>query len=116
MQLVYPEEALQRVPKELLSHANMTTYSYQVPQSELELREAIRDPKRKTGMKTKAQEEQFGLPQHTQAMLTDTHLHKILQVCCPVHLCHAVSPHVVSQLRCMLAAACACISEDTHYI
>ena len=81
---VYPEEALQRVPKELLSHAKMTTYSYQVPQSELELRQAIRDPKRNTGMKTKAQEEQFGLPLHTQTMLTDTHLHTTLQVCCPI--------------------------------
>ena len=80
LQLVYPAEAMPRLPQQLLQHPNMSAYAYQVPQSELELRESIRDPTRKTGMNTKGQQQQFGLPLHTQIMLNDRELYKQLQV------------------------------------
>lgn len=96
VQLVYPTEAMQRVPTQLLQHPNMSAYSYSADRSELELRESIRDPQRVTGMRNKG--EGFGLPSYTQPMLQDDALYKQLQACPyslhkKISLCKYVADH-----------------------
>ena len=66
--------------RQLLQHPNVTLGAYAGPLSEFDLRQAVKDPDRKAGLKSS--EREFGASEHSHAMLQDADLQTRIQVRC----------------------------------